>query len=84
MGRRELEQGSGLLIRPCSSIHMFFMRFPLDVAFIDGEGRVLRIYNSIRPWRATRVVFGASAVVELPTGTLERAGVQKGSRLSVV
>ncbi|HKR99709.1 MAG TPA: DUF192 domain-containing protein [Candidatus Dormibacteraeota bacterium] len=84
MGRAELPQGHGLLIRPCSSIHMFFMRFAIDVAFIDDEGRVLRAYHGIKPWRLSRVVFGAKAALELPAGTLARAGVEKGSRLSVV
>ena len=84
MGRPDLPEGSGLCIRPCSSIHMFFMRFPIDVAFIDGDGRVVRAYHGIKPWRTTRVVFGAKAALELPAGTLARAGVREGSRISVV
>ncbi len=81
MGRRELAAGDGLFISPCSSIHMFFMRFPLDVAFVDREGRVVRAYHGIRPWRATRIVSGARAAIELPAGTLAAHQVGKGSRL---
>jgi uncharacterized protein len=84
MGRRELPSGSGLFLRPCNSIHMFFMRFPLDVAFIDSDGRVLRAYHGIRPWRMSRLVRGAKAAIELPSGTLKRSGIDAGSVLQLV
>jgi uncharacterized protein len=83
MGRRELPDGSGLYLRPCSSIHMFFMRFPIDVAFVDTDGVVVRMYPSLRPWRVTRVVRKAKACIELPPGTLATAGVQVGHRLTL-
>ena len=79
MFRRELPPGHGLLIRPCSSIHMFFMRFPLDVVFVDADGRVLRVLHSIRPWRASTPVRGAKAAIELAAGTAARYGVSTGS-----
>ena len=84
MGRRELPDGFGLCIRPCNAIHMFFMRIPLDVAFVDGDGRVLRAYHGLRPWRISRIVFGAKAVIELPSGVLANAGVGAGSRLQLL
>jgi uncharacterized protein len=84
MFRRELPAGDGLWIEPCSSIHMFFMRFALDVAFVDREGRVLRLYNGIKPWRATRVVRRARAAIELPAGTLSASGVVVGDVLRLV
>ena len=74
MGRRELPAGHGLLIRPCSSIHMFFMRFALDVLFVDADGRVVRVLHSIRPWRASMPVRGAKAAIELPAGTAHARG----------
>jgi uncharacterized membrane protein (UPF0127 family) len=84
MFRRELLPGHGLLIRPCSSIHMFFMRFALDVVFIDGDGRVVRVLDSIRPWRASMPVRGAKAVIELPAGSAAPAGVRAGAVLRMV
>jgi uncharacterized membrane protein (UPF0127 family) len=78
MFRRELPSGHGLAIRPCSSIHMFFMRFALDVVFIDGDGRVVRVIDSIRPWRASSLVRGAKAAIELPAGTAARAALAPG------
>lgn len=84
MFRRELPPGHGLAIRPCKSIHMFFMRFPLDVVFVDGEGRVVRVLDSIRPWRASSFVRGARAAIELPAATAARAGVAPGTVVRMV
>jgi uncharacterized membrane protein (UPF0127 family) len=84
MFRGELPAGHGLALSPCNSIHMFFMRIPLDVVFLDGGGRVLRVYHAIRPWRATRVIRGAHTAVELPAGTLRQAGVEEGAQLRLV
>jgi uncharacterized protein len=79
MFRRDLPAGHGLAIRPCNSIHMFFMRFPLDVVFVDGDGRVVRVLDAIRPWRLSSVVRGAKAAIELPAGTAARTGVRPGT-----
>jgi len=84
MFRRDLPEGHGLALTPCNSIHMLFMRFPLDVAFCDREGRVLRVYNGIRPWRLSRIVRGARTAFELPEGTLARAEVTRGTVLRLV
>jgi uncharacterized membrane protein (UPF0127 family) len=83
MGKRELAADAGLCLRPCSSIHMFFMRFPVDVAFIDGEGKVVHMYNALRPWRVSRIVRRAKAAIELPSGALARAGVGVGDLLTM-
>ncbi|MFN2568193.1 MAG: DUF192 domain-containing protein [Candidatus Dormibacteria bacterium] len=84
MFRTGLAPGQGLLIRPCNSIHMFFMRFPVDVAFVDRNGVVLHILNGIRPWRVSRMVRGAKAAYELPAGSLAAAGIHRGDALRVV
>jgi hypothetical protein len=84
MFRRELPAGHALAIRPCNSIHMFFMRFALDVVFVDADGRVVRVLNSIRPWRASSLVRGAKAAIELPAGTAARSSVVPGMVLQLV
>ena len=84
MWRRELPVGEGLCIQKCGSIHMFFMRFALDVAFVDGDGRILHACHTIRPWRISRVVFGSKAALELPAGTLRKLGIDRGSVLKLV
>jgi uncharacterized membrane protein (UPF0127 family) len=84
MGKRELAAGHGLCLKPCSQIHMFFMRFPIDAVFIDGDGRVVRSYADLKPWRVTRIVSKAKACLELPAGTIARAHLQRGDVLRLV
>jgi uncharacterized membrane protein (UPF0127 family) len=84
MWRHDLPAGEGLCIQDCGSIHMFFMRFPLDVAFVDAEGRILHACHTIRPWRVSRIVFGSKAALELPAGTLRGLGLDRGSVLKLV
>lgn len=77
MLRRRLEPGQGLVIEPCSSIHMMFMRFPIDAIFFDRDHTVTRVARSVRPWRG--FAFGgrgARGVVELPPGAA--AGTEPG------
>jgi len=69
MFRRQLEPGTGIDIRPCSSIHMMFMRFPIDAVFYDRSYRVTRVARSVRPWLG--IAFGgrgAWGVIELGVG----------------
>lgn len=81
MGEKNLPQGSGLLITPCSSIHMFFMRFPLDVVFIDKDNRAVYLIEGIRPWRLSPVVWKACSAIELPAGTIKASYTTIGDRL---
>jgi uncharacterized membrane protein (UPF0127 family) len=70
LGRSSLEPGEGMLFRPAGSIHMFFMRFPLDVVFCDRDLVVLDVVRDLRPWRmASRK--GARVVIELAVGAAE-------------
>ena len=81
LGRARLSPGEGLWLKPCNSIHMLFMRFPIDVAFLDSDGRVVRAIDAIRPWRATRTYLSARSALELPAGTLAEAQIREGDRL---
>jgi uncharacterized membrane protein (UPF0127 family) len=80
LGRPSLPEEEGILLRPASSIHMFFMRFAIDVVFLDRELRVLRVAADLGPWRMA-AKRGAKAVLELPAGRCARAGVREGDRL---
>jgi uncharacterized membrane protein (UPF0127 family) len=82
LGRSELASGEGLLLRPAGSIHMFFMRFPIDAVFLSRDGEVLKVSASVRPWR-TAAARGAKVVIELPAGEADRRGIQAGTRLEV-
>jgi uncharacterized membrane protein (UPF0127 family) len=82
LGRKELPEGRGLWIRPCRSIHTFFMRFPIDVAYLSSDHTVVKISARLRPFRLSVGGRGADSVLELPPGFLERAGLQVGDKLS--
>jgi len=80
LGRRELVREEGILLRPASSIHMAFMRFPIDALFLDGDGRVVKIARDLKPWKAA-AARRSKAVVELAAGEATRRGVEVGQRL---
>ncbi len=80
MLRKELPAGEGLLIPECRSIHMCFMRFPIDVVYLDGENRVVKIVHALKPWRLS-VCLKARSVLETPAGRAEEAGLELGDRL---
>ena len=80
LGRSSLPSGQGILLRPAASVHTFFMRFSIDVVFLDDELRVVAIAADLRPWRAAGK-RGARAVVELPEGECERRGLRVGDQL---
>ena len=82
LGRDGLDPGEGLLLRPASSIHTFFMRFPIDVVFLDRELVVLGIHDTIDPWR-TASERGAKVVLELPAGESSRRGLTVGDQLTL-
>jgi uncharacterized membrane protein (UPF0127 family) len=60
--------GTGILLAPCSSIHTFWMRFPIDIAFLDAEGVIVEIAADVSPWRIVPKVRSAVAVLEIPSG----------------
>jgi len=80
LGRSSLPSGQGILLRPAASVHTFFMRFSIDVVFLDDELRVVHIAADLRPWRAAGK-RGARAVLELPAGECERRGLRVGDQL---
>ncbi len=83
IGRTELNAGEALLIDPCTSIHTFFMRFPVDVVFLSREHLVIRAISALRPWRLTRVYPRAAMVVELKAGTVSHTATREGDALQL-
>jgi uncharacterized membrane protein (UPF0127 family) len=82
LGRRALAEHEGLLLHPASSIHTFFMRFPIDVVFVGPDGAVRKVVRNLRPWRITGS-RGSRAVLELPAGTCARLALGPGDRLDI-
>ncbi|MFP4473626.1 MAG: DUF192 domain-containing protein [Candidatus Omnitrophota bacterium] len=82
LGRDHLDSDEGLVITQCRSIHMLFMRFAIDVVFIDGEGKVIGLVKDIKPYRISGYYWRAWAAVELPAGTIQQTSTQKGDLIS--
>ena len=80
LGRSSLAPDEGMLFRPAGSIHMFFMRFPIDAVFCDGDLVVVGVERNLQPWK-TAARKGAKVVVELPVGGAD--GVEPGDRLTL-
>lgn len=80
----QLDRDEGLIIDPCSSIHTFFMRFPLDVLYMDRDNTVIRADERMKPWRIGPVFTGSKWVIELPPGTIEATGTKAGDRIELI
>lgn len=76
-----LEQGSGLWIVPCEAVHTFFMKFAIDVVYLDRQLRVKKLVSDLVPWRFSGCL-PAHSVLELPAGTILRTGISKGDELA--
>ena len=79
LGARE-----GLLIAPCRAVHTHFMRFAIDVAFLDKDWRVVGVAPDLKPWRHAFGGESAWATLELPGGVLAETGTQVGDQLKMV
>lgn len=81
MGRSKLEQGHGLLIYPEWSIHTFFMRFPIDVLFLDTQNQIVGMRENMPPNRPYAGFWGAKYVIELPSGLIQATATAVGDQL---
>jgi uncharacterized protein len=83
LGRPPLRAGDGLLLTPCSAVHMMGMKYPIDVAFVDREGLVVGLKSDLPPGGKSGWHRGARHALELPAGTLAATGTAPGDRLSI-
>lgn len=79
--RRQLRPQEGLLLRPCSSLHTCFMRFPIDVVMLSCDNVVLGVKHAVRPWRAVLCVAGTKTVIETAP---DAVALQIGDRIRIV
>ena len=82
LGRPSLDPDEGLWIQPTSSIHMWFMRFAIDLVWAADDGRVIKLVEEIKPWRMS-FCRGAKVALELPVGAIARSGVVVGDHLVI-
>jgi len=84
MGRAGLPPGTGLLLTPCRGVHTWFMRFPIDLVYLDADWRVLHTVQALAPFRLGPCVRGTRHVLELPAHSLRTAGTVPGNILRLV
>lgn len=82
LGRSGMAEDEGLWIQPTSSIHMWFMRFAIDVVWAADDGCVLKLVEGFKPWRMS-FCRGAKVALELPVGAIARSGVEVGDYLVI-
>jgi uncharacterized protein len=83
LGRKGLDPGEGMWIIPCEAIHTFFMRFPIDLIYLDKKLRVKKVRSSVKAWRIS-ACLRAHSVIELPAGTVQESGTERGDLLEIV
>ncbi len=83
MFKNQKESIDGMLIRPCQSIHTFFMRFPLTVIFLNKQNKIIKIIQKIKPWRMTGFYFKAFQVLEIPSDQYQ-VNLEVGDELEVL
>jgi uncharacterized protein len=77
-----LEPGEGLWIVPCESVHTFFMKFPIDIVYLDRNKRVLKVRNAVPAWRLS-ACLKAHSILELPAGTIESTATAAGDIMQI-
>lgn len=74
---RGLKAHSALIIKPCNSVHTLFMKFPIDILFLDKNNKVVKVKHSLKPFRITAIYFNARIVIELPAGTAKATNTRE-------
>ena len=82
MFKKSLPAGSGVVLKPCTQIHTCFMRFNIDVIFLDKDLEVVHVIENMPPWRISPLLLKARYTVELPAGTL-KGRIKKGETLAL-
>jgi uncharacterized membrane protein (UPF0127 family) len=83
LGKKEMLNGEALWIKPCISVHTLFMKFPIDVLFLDKRNRVIAAITNIRRNRLTWIYLNALSALELPAGTLQKTDTRIGDEIEI-
>lgn len=82
LAQGSLPPSTAMIIAPTNAIHTFFMKFPIDIAFVSKSGRILKIRSSVPAWRMT-ASLRAFAVLEMAAGSLDTSDTKVGDELIV-
>lgn len=83
LGEKELAQGKALVLDPCNSIHMLFMRFAIDVLFVDKNNRVVKAISSIKPFHFSPIYLKSKLAIELPADTISSTLTKEGDTILI-
>ena len=83
LGKKELPQGEALWIKPCFSVHTFFMKFSIDIIFLNKKNQVVAAVSDLTPNRLTRLYPQSFSVLELTSGTIDAAKTEVGDELEI-
>ena len=84
MGTASLSRGSALLISPCKQVHTFFMRYSLDIVFLDESHYIVHLVNSLPPFRISPYIKKSKKVLELPARTIEEYELKVGDKIDML
>lgn len=83
MFAKSIAAGYALVIKPCFAIHTFFMRFPIDAAFVGPGGVVLKVARGVKPWRVPSGVSSSEMVIETASGALGEENLAEGDVVEI-
>lgn len=81
--KNSLKEGEGLIIKPCCSIHTFFMKFAIDVLFVNKKNEVVALYENVKTWQILPIHLTSQYVIELPAGTITAKNIAKHDIISL-
>ena len=84
LNRSALQEGEGLILNPSNSIHTCFMRFAIDVLFLDKNNQIIAMLPSLKPFRLSAVYFKGLLTIELPSGVIEKTGTKTGDIIDII
>ena len=81
LGKNSFNEGDGLHIIPCTSIHSFFMKFRFDAIFLNKNNEIVYLIQNMPAWRVSKICFSGYSVVELPSGVIKETEISIGDVL---
>lgn len=83
LGRNSLGLNEALILKPCSSIHTFFMRFSIDVLFLDKDMQVVKIIQDMSPNRLGQIIWRSHMAIELSSGKISQTNTEVGDTIEL-
>lgn len=83
LGRSSLSADQALVLEPCTSIHTFFMRFPIDVLFLDKNMCIIKAIQNMPPSRLSPIIWASQMAIELPAGKISQTNTRPGDTIEI-